>query len=434
VSWSAYALGLDGRLLSWGRNDDGQLGDGTRIDRPVPQDITDGFGLIDGERLTTIEAGDGHMIALTSANRVFTWGRNSSGQLGNDSTSREESPFEITSRFGLHHDELVADIIAGSRHSLLVTSTGRVFTWGSNGSGQLGNGTTTSQRTPLEITDHFGLPEDERVIAITAGTTHTLALTSQGRLFAWGSNTSGQLGYELQISRKTPFDITSMMRLDEDESITGLGASGYTSYVLTSHGSLLVWGGNTKGQIGDGTTDTRFSPFDITPSLGLSEDDMIEEVILGPTHMGVITQHQRVIVWGSNLYGSFGNGTTSDVVQMPTDITHVFGLDENESLIGLSFGSESTYAVTSHHRVLAFGSNHYNKLAYTQGTLPYPVLGPVIRTRMHVYDTPYEVIAPVTDTESFIGWTLNQGSDSTFRDGLMPAYDITLFSYREPAS
>jgi uncharacterized repeat protein (TIGR02543 family) len=434
MSWSAYALGSDGRILSWGRNDDGQLGDGTRTDRPVPQDVTDGFGLIDGERLSHIESGNGHVIALTSSNRVFTWGQNGSGQLGNDSVSRQESPVDITSRFGFHDHETVADIDAGSSHSLVVTSTGRVFAWGSNGSGQLGNGATSSQRTPFEITEHFDLEEDDKVIAITAGTTHTLAITSQGRLFAWGSNTSGQLGYELQISRKTPFDITSMMRLGEDESITGLGASGYTSYVITSHGRLIVWGGNTKGQIGDGTTDNRFSPFDITPSLGLSQDDTIEDVILGPTHMGVITAQDRVIIWGSNLYGSFGNGTTSDVVQMPTDITHVFGLDDNESLIGLSFGSESTYAVTSFHRVLAFGSNHYNKLAYTQGTLPYPVLGPVIRTRMHVYDTPYQMIEPVTDAAGFIGWTLNQGSEVTFTDGLMPAQDITLFSIRDNES
>ena len=129
---------------------------------------------------------------LTSDGKVFAWGENSSGQLGNGTTNDSTTPVAVDMR-GALSGKTVTAIAAGSYHTLVLTSDGKVFAWGYNGWGQLGDGTTTHRTTAVAV-DMSGALLGKTVTAIAGGGGHTVALTSDGKVFAWGQNTYGQLG------------------------------------------------------------------------------------------------------------------------------------------------------------------------------------------------------------------------------------------------
>ncbi|MEU8543496.1 Ig-like domain repeat protein, partial [Streptomyces sp. NPDC048717] len=246
-----YSLGLasDGRVLGWGTNDSGQTGDGTTVDpRTTPV-----FTLLpDGVTATAIAAGFSHALALTSEGRVLAWGYNGSGQLGDGTTTSHSTPVEVHLPAGV----TVTAIGAGATDSMALASDGRVFTWGSNGYGQLGIGTSTGavdyRSTPVEVL----IPAGTEVTAIAAGASWNLALTSEGRVLAWGFNSIGQLGDGTFTNRYAPVETL----LPANTEVTLLAAGSHHTLALTSDDRLLAWGSNGNGQLGDGTTTNRNTP------------------------------------------------------------------------------------------------------------------------------------------------------------------------------
>ena len=127
------------------------------------------------------------------------WGINSSGQLGDGTTINRSTPIEITHKFNFGLEEKISEISLGGAHSSALTSTGRLFTWGSNSQGQLGDGTTVNKLTPIDISNKFMLLESDSIIQVAlsydnVGSGHSSALSKSGRIFTWGDNWAGQLG------------------------------------------------------------------------------------------------------------------------------------------------------------------------------------------------------------------------------------------------
>jgi alpha-tubulin suppressor-like RCC1 family protein len=149
-------------MFTWGGSNNGQLGDGTTINKSIPTNITSRFSLSQGETISAIALGSTHSSALTSIGRVFTWGRNTEGQLGDATTLSRSTPIDITSRISLVQGETISSIVLGSTHSLVLTSNVRMFTWGGNVYGQVGDGTTTNRSTPITLSSN--IVENERVI------------------------------------------------------------------------------------------------------------------------------------------------------------------------------------------------------------------------------------------------------------------------------
>ena len=142
----------------------------------------------------------------------------------------------------------VTAIAAGGEHNLAVTSTGAVLAWGYGASGQLGNGGTGSSSTPVGVT----LPTGTTVTAVAAGALHSLALTSTGAVLAWGDNGEGELG----DGSKTNSDVPVKVKLPAGTKVIAVAAGGYYSLALTSSGTVLAWGYNADGELGDGGTPT----------------------------------------------------------------------------------------------------------------------------------------------------------------------------------
>jgi hypothetical protein len=179
---------------------------------------------------------------LTSGGLVYPWGANGSGQLGNDTLVGQYAPVLVP---GLAN---VIAIEAGSDHSLAVTSDGRVFSWGSNGAGQLGDGTTTARKVPTQIASITN------AVAVAAGASHSLALTSGGQLYGWGGNSFGQLGDGTTTNRLTPVLNGAL------SGIARIAAGGSHSAAVASDKRIYTWGRNNAGQVGDNSTTNRTAP------------------------------------------------------------------------------------------------------------------------------------------------------------------------------
>ena len=163
--------------VGWGYNGDGELGDGTTADRLL-------FGTVGGlGGVVQVAAGDAHSLAVTSAGTVWAWGGSLYGQLGNGTTADSSVPVQVKGLTG------VVAVAAGYGHSLALRDDGTVWAWGLNGAGQLGNGTTgNTQPTPVEVAGLTG------VTKIAAGGLFSLALRSDGTVWAWGGDGTGEMG------------------------------------------------------------------------------------------------------------------------------------------------------------------------------------------------------------------------------------------------
>lgn len=174
--FQSLALTSTGQVLAWGQNATGELGDGTTTQSDVPVKVR----LPAGTKATAIAAGCFQGIALTSTDRVLAWGDNAYGELGNGNTSQSDLPAKVKIPAGAK----VTAIAGGGHHSLALTATGRVLAWGEDATGQLGDGKTTSSDVPVDVK----LPAGIRATAISGGGHHSLALTSTGQVLAWGEN------------------------------------------------------------------------------------------------------------------------------------------------------------------------------------------------------------------------------------------------------
>ncbi|MBY6242728.1 chromosome condensation regulator RCC1 [Methylosinus sp. Sm6] len=236
------ALTQAGAVECWGDNSKGQLGDGTTIRRHTPVAVS---GLSSG--VVAIAAGHFHSCALTSGGAVKCWGLDTLGQLGDDGVDYLQS----TPRSVVGLSSGVVAITAGGYHSCALTSAGAVKCWGWDTYGQLGDGTSRRLHyTPLAVK---GLSSG--VVAIAAGHVHTCALTSSGAVKCWGRNNYGQLGDGTRTGRRAPVDVATL-----SNSVVAIGTGSRHSCAVTSAGDGKCWGSNYDGQLGDGSKTDRLTP------------------------------------------------------------------------------------------------------------------------------------------------------------------------------
>jgi alpha-tubulin suppressor-like RCC1 family protein len=286
------ALTSAGHVLAWGANGDGQLGDGTTTSSDVPVKVK----IPRGTKVTSVRAGCVFSLALTSTGQVLAWGDNLDGQLGDGSTSNSDTPVRVRLPAGT----TVTAISAGQDFGLARTSKGHVRAWGHGDGGRLGDGSVSNSDTPVKVK----LPTGARVKALAAGGTHSLALTSDG-LFAWGFNGDGQLGDGTTTSSATPVRIFILVRGRSLGHVTSLFAGCSHSLVLFSGGALFAWGDNTSGQLGDGTSTSSDKPVGVALPAGTR----VRAVSAGCTDSYALTVKGSVLAWGYNEYGELGDGS-----------------------------------------------------------------------------------------------------------------------------
>ena len=317
-----HGLGLDasGTVWSWGQNIDGELGNGTispfteccsNTPAPVP-------GL---SGVVSVAAGSNFSLAARSDGSVWAWGADDVGQLGDGGMVSRATPQQVPGLSGIV--AVAADPNWLSSYAL--SSDGTVWAWGSNFHGQLGDGSLTDRRTPVQVK---GLTD---VVALSAAETHVLALRADGSVWSWGENGVGELGRGLAADRAPLAGPVPGL-----SDIVAVAAGGGFSLALDSSGHVWAWGFNSFGELGDGTTTNQLAP----ERLAIPANVIAIGAGRGTGY--AVTAAGALYSWGSNEFGELGDGSVNSPPQLtPELITTLTGV------FAVWGGNNDTYALSA---------------------------------------------------------------------------------------
>ncbi len=328
LSYSSYIVTADGNLYSWGANENGQLGIGNITNQNTPVLVPWPSSI---DHWTLVAGGQRHALALGDSDKLFAFGSNDDGELGNGSTTARISPAAITNPSGVTAWKAIS---AGADHSVAITSRGEMYAWGGNANGQLGTGNTNPARTPTLVIRPAAV---KRWIQCAAGPHFTLAIGDDGRLYGWGADSASILGTG-KSENATPFAInlktgTSQQRLlspyftlsastgaqpaaaiDADgtaqpfgeQALAMIALGGAHRAALHSDGTLTTTGSNRYGQLGLGDYSARTSPVTIGFPSGVTQ---WLAIAAGALHTLALGNDGKLYAWGDNQYGELGDGT-----------------------------------------------------------------------------------------------------------------------------
>ncbi|MBA3021994.1 MAG: hypothetical protein FP817_12965 [Propionicimonas sp.] len=280
---TVYALGSDGQVYAWGDNGFGQLADGTTDPSPTPVPVA----MPVGAKIVDVDAGYWHALALSSAGEVYAWGDNSCGQLGFGATDEEDGPVAIQ----VGGSQTVTRVSGGGMHSLALTRSGSVYAWGDNSYGQLGDGTTHASTKPVAVR----LPDLAVFVQVAALANASLALTADGRVFAWGDNAFGQLGDGTTVGRPLPVQALLPSRL----KICEISGGSVHALGLDADGGLRTWGHCHAGQRGVSVLGDRSVPVQVGTPAGTA----FAHVSAGFAHSAGVSTEGRLLSWGADWAG-----------------------------------------------------------------------------------------------------------------------------------
>ena len=347
------ALTTSGGVKCWGYGGSGQLGNGlTPFTQSTPVNVVDtgGSGTLSG--ITQITAGNSHTCALTTSGGVKCWGYGSNGQLGNGLTpSAQSTPVDVVATGGSGTLSGITQVTAGTQHTCALTTSGGVKCWGYGFYGRLGNGATSTQSTPVDVTGSGAQTGFPAALTVTAtddtGSTNTSVNLTEvstpwfsypNALFTMGQDQqqlapvvqggSGTKGFS--VSGTLPDGVT----FDQGSgTFTGPGASAwnfratqitagkYHTCALTTSGGVKCWGYGFYGQLGNGATSDQSTPVDVVATGGSGTLSGITQVTAGGFHTCALTTSGGVKCWGYGGNGQLGNGLTPSAQSTPVDVT-----------------------------------------------------------------------------------------------------------------
>lgn len=344
----ACATRASGGVVCWGRNDRGQLGDGTTRDATRPVAVA---GL--GERVRNVAAGGNFTCALYDSGRVGCWGGNEYAQLGRGGAEDSDPHADVAQVVGLADAESLS---SGVAHVCAVRAGGSLVCWGANPYGQLGVGRDLSNRsTPVAVM--------AGVRSVSAGAIHSCAAMTTGEARCWGYNPHGQIGdggpFGLSEFREYPVAVADLA------GVTSIVAGG-PSTCATVGTALHCWGSNAVGQLAQGTVGT---PMTSNVPLAVTIDP-VEQMASVSYHWCAALRGGRVQCWGENRFGQLGDGSTMRR-GAPTDVPV-------PPAVYVGGGVDSSCAALASGAVSCWGRNNYGQLG--NGTLedsgvPVEVLG-----------------------------------------------------------
>jgi RHS repeat-associated protein len=327
-----YSLDSSGSLWGWGSNYFGELGNGSTTDVAVPLNAS-GFNSIQA-----ISTGLAHVLALRQDGTVWAWGDDEYGQLGDGQTGfghSQTTPIQVQ---GLPPNVVAIDA-HGAQTSFAITSDGRVFAWGRNDWGQVGDGTTTTRAVPAQILTGFK--------AIAPSLTFTLGLKSDGTVWGWGHNSYYVLGRSVPLYA----DPLSPVQLPPADisAVTAISAGENHSVALKSDGTVWSWGQGAFGQPGNGT----FDDHDIPVFSGVSG---VSQIAAGGRFTLALNSGGTAYGWGQNMYGELGNPAAATYQATPMQVSTITGVS------ALAAGMGNAVAVTSDGGVWDWGLNTYGQI------------------------------------------------------------------------
>jgi len=334
-SYSACAIDTTANLWCWGDNIDGELGIGNKTTEATPVIVHGGL------KFSAVAVGGFFTCGITTSGAVYCWGNNSDGELGNGTTTLSKAPVLVSALRG----EAV-QIATGGQHTCVVLNTGSVDCWGQNNDGQLGNGTTTDSDVPAAVSGLGG------VTAVTAGEFHSCAILAGGALRCWGENADGQVGDGTTTTRITPVPVSG---LSGGVTQVSAGATHTCALVTTPATMIECWGDGRWGELGDGVGTGHPNRDVPTPVFGIigtasGAPGGPVQVAAGAEHTCAVISTGQVECWGFNTNGEVGDGTLSNRVTP----VYVIGLTSGPQAI--SEGGTNGCALTQSLGAACWGS------------------------------------------------------------------------------
>jgi alpha-tubulin suppressor-like RCC1 family protein len=365
---AAAPTSIAGQVFAFGLNKYGQLGStansGTKNPNPTPALV--GLPGATGP-VTQVATGVNHSLAVTASGQLYAFGQNYYGQLGNanavGSKGANPTPTLVTLPGATGP---VAEAAVGLNYSLAATSTSQLYAFGDNRYGQLGNansnGIAAANPTPTLVT----LPGASGPVSeISAGASHSLALSSTGQLYAFGLNEYGQLGSTANNGNENANPMPTLVTLPGASGpVSEISAGGDVSLALTSTGQLYAFGLNAVGQLGSTANNDNDNP---TPALVTlpGASGPVSEISAGPSHSLALTATGQLYAFGDNREGQLGNTSNNGVAAANPTPTPVTLPGAGGPVSYISAGASDSLAVTSVGQLYAFGVNTYGQLGST---------------------------------------------------------------------
>ncbi|MDB3870679.1 hypothetical protein N9318_00005, partial [Euryarchaeota archaeon] len=334
-SCSAYE---NSSLYCWGRNDYGQLGDGTTTDSSTPVQVT----LPIGRTAVSVSLGSTHSCAVLDDDSIYCWGENGYSQLGDGTTTDSSTPVQVN----LPSGRTAVSVTTGSYHTCAILDDASLHCWGRNNFGQLGDGTTSSSSTPAQVS----LPSGRTVISADAGSQYTCAILDNALMYCWGYNGQGQLGIGSTSSSSTPVQVS----LPSGHTVTSISVGHALTCAILNDGSMYCWGYNNNGGVGDGTTTDRSSPVEVSLPISMTATSVSARTY----HACAILDTSSLYCWGGNNGGALGNGVNYGQSTTPAQVISLSG----STVISVSTGDTHTCAVVATASPYCWGNNDYGQV------------------------------------------------------------------------
>jgi len=295
---SGYALDSSGNVWAWGSNYSGQLGNGTTNDSSTPVKVSNLSNIV------AIAAKGVTNYALDSSEHVWTWGSNYYGQLGNGTSGGKDistTPVQVSKL-----TDIVA-IAAGPVTGYALDSSGHVWAWGDGIYGELGNGTSSDSKGPVQV------PNLPKILAVDGGV-NGYALDNYGYVWVWGENLDGSLGN----GTTNNLSITSPVKVSNLSNIVAIAAGGDTQYALDGSGHVWSWGHNYGGQLGN-----NYVTNNSTVPVQVSNLKNIVSIAGGFVTGYALDSSGHIWAWGEGEYGQYGNGTSGTFSITPVQVSNI---------------------------------------------------------------------------------------------------------------
>ena len=349
----SLAVSSDGSLFTWGKNSYGELGDGTNVPRntPAKMDAIDNVnGAVGGDFYTVVTKTDG---------TVWSWGKNEYGELGYGGWDFSKTPVQVKINDTQKLTNILPGAIAsGFSHVLALDSNGKVWAWGDGNFGTLGQGNTAHHRTAVQVkTSADGQPIN--AISVAAGTEDSFAIATDHTIWAWGLNYFGRLGDGTQAQKNAPVKVGGDNPLRD---VVQVQAGHFHTVALKSDGTVYTWGRNLGGELGDGT----FSEYRLVPGAVKMEDGSLLDNVIAIA--GGFSGRATVVLradgtlwsWGENEYFQLGNGSDE-----PQATPKPVLVGPNQPLTGIrsvAFGFAHGLALADDGSLWSWGSNFAGQL------------------------------------------------------------------------
>ena len=358
-----------GRVFTWGQNFRGLIGNGefgrdennVNLVQTTPYEMTNAFNLDEDDKITDVEFGNSYGFALSQKGRIFRWGKGST----------QYNFEELTDQLTLNEDEHIARMNFKSGTATFYSNQQRIFAIGFNTFGVLGQDTSATTMTLID--DKYNLNENEIVQLIDLAYNNGTVVTNQ-RLFKSGTNFNGAMGYDNQDNASTNtivepnlVDITSYLGLEDNEYVLKHTMTDHSSLLITSNNRVLTWGNNYYGLVGNNMTrdDHAYKAVDVTEFFELQDNELFVDAVASRSAIIIMT-NQRLFMLGNNQY-RFGLGSIESRISKPLDITPAFNLAPGEFPIVIDSQASDLMSVgmiTTHNNVYMWGNYAEYKMLY----------------------------------------------------------------------